>query len=68
MTVAMFCYINQVCSMHTMGCMTISIRHVAGNWVTFNGFALPENLPHGNNYGFLNMHARDVVYISIDSQ
>ena len=39
--------------MHIMGYMTISMRHVVGNWVTFNDFASPGNMPHGNNYGSL---------------
>ena len=30
-------------------------------------FASPGNMPHGNNYVPLNMHARDMVCISIDS-
>ena len=53
--------------MYTLGCMTISMGHVAGDWVTFNDFALPDNMPHGNDYGSLNMHARDMVCISFDS-
>ena len=65
---AIFWYINQVSSMHIMGCMTISMRHVAGNWVTFNDFALSGNMSHWNNYGSLNMHARNMVCISIYSQ
>ena len=43
--------------MYIKGHMTISMRHVAGNWVTFNDFAKLGSMPHGNNYGFLNMHA-----------
>ena len=39
--------------MHIMGCMTIDMRHVTGDWVTFNDFALPGNMPHGNNYDSL---------------
>ena len=54
--------------MHIMGCMTIFMRHVAGDWVKFNDFAPPGKMPHGNNYGSLDMHARDIVSISIDSQ
>ena len=30
-------------------------------------FASPGNMPHRNNYVLLNMHARDMVCISIDS-
>ena len=54
--------------MHIMGFMTISMRHVTGDWVTFNDFASPGNMPHGNNYGSLNMHVRDIVSILIDLQ
>ena len=54
--------------MHIMGCKTISMGHVASNWVIFNDFALSGSMPHGNNYGSLNIHARDMVCISIDSQ
>ena len=60
--------IKQVCSMHIMGFMTISMRHVTGDWVTFNDFASPGNMPHGNNYGSLNMHVRDIVCIPRDLQ
>ena len=48
--------------------MAISMRHVAGNWVPFKDFALSGSMPHGNNYGSLNMHVIDIVCISIDSQ
>ena len=68
MTVTICWDINKVFSMHIMGCMTISMKHVVGNWVTFNNFALPRNMPHGNIYGPLNMHARDMVCLSRDSQ
>ena len=54
--------------MHIEGDIVVSIKHVAGDWVAFNNFASPGNMPHGNNYGSLNMHARDMVYISRDSQ
>ena len=54
--------------MHIMGCMTIDMRHVTGDWVTFNDFALPGNMPHGNNYDSLNMNARYKVSISRDLQ
>ena len=54
--------------MHIMGCMTISMGHVASDWVTFNDFASTGNMHHGNNYGSLNMNARDMVCITIDSQ
>ena len=49
-----------------MGYMTISMRHVAGDWVTFNNFAMSGSMPHGNNYRSLNMHARDMVCLSMD--
>jgi len=39
--------------MHILGWMTISMKHVASNWVTFNDFASPDNMPHGNSYGSL---------------
>ena len=68
MTVTIFWDINQVCRMHIMECMTISIGHVPGEWVTFNDFALSGCMHHQNNYGSLNMHARDMVCISRDSQ
>ena len=48
--------------------MAISMRHVAGDWVPFKYFAMSGSMPHGNNYGSLNMHAIDIVCISIDSQ
>ena len=48
--------------------MDISIRHVAGNGVPFKDFPSSGSMPHGNNYGSLNMHAIDIVCISIDSQ
>ena len=54
--------------MHIMGFMTISMRHVIGDWVTFKVFASPSNMPHGNNYGSLNMHAKDMFCTSIDSE
>ena len=54
--------------MHIKGYTVISMRHVTGDWVTLNYFASPGNMPHGNNYGSLNMHAIDIVCISIDSQ
>ena len=54
--------------MYIMGYMTISMRHVARDWVTYNDFALSSSMPPGNNYGSLNMHARDMVGITIDSQ
>ena len=54
--------------MHIMGFKTISMRHAAGNWVTFKDFALSGSMPHGNNYVSLKMHTRDMVYISRDSQ
>ena len=54
--------------MNIIGYMTISMRHVTGDWVIFNDFALSGSMPHENNYGSLNMHARDMVSISIDSQ
>ena len=54
--------------MHIMGFMTISMRHVTGDWVTFNDFASPGNMPHGNNYGSLNMHTIDIVCILIELQ
>ena len=44
------------------------MRHMAGDWVTFNEFALSDSMPHENKYGSLNMHVRDMVSISIDSQ
>ena len=59
---------DQGFSMHIKGYMVISMRHVAGDWVTFNDFALSGSMPHGNNYGSLNMHVIDMVCISIDSQ
>ena len=49
-----------------MGCMNIFMRPVTGDWVTFNDFASPGNMPHGNNYGSINMYARDMVCISRD--
>ena len=61
-------YIKQVCSMHIMGCITISMRPVASDWVTFNDFTSPGIIPHGNIYGSFNMHARDFVCISIHSK
>ena len=57
-----------VYTMHIMGYMIISMRHVAGNWVTFNDFALSGSMPHGNHYGSLNMHARAMVCTSTDLQ
>ena len=54
--------------MHIKGYMALSIRNVAGDWVTSNDFASPGNMPHGNNYDYLNMQARNMVCISIDSQ
>ena len=60
--------INQVCSMHIKRYMAISMRHVSGNWVTFKDFALSGSMPHENNYGSLNIHALDMVGISIESQ
>ena len=53
--------------MHIMGYMTISMRHAAGDWVTFKDFALSGSMPRGNNYDSLNMHARGMICISIDS-
>ena len=32
--------------MHIMGYKTISMRHAAGNWVTFKDFALSGSMPH----------------------
>ena len=61
-----FLYINTVFNMHIMGCMTISMRHVTGDWVTFKALALSGNMPNGNNYDSLNNYARDMVCISID--
>ena len=54
--------------MHIMGFMTISMRHVTGDWVTFKVFASPSNMPHGNNYGSLNTYAKDIFCISRDLQ
>ena len=54
--------------MHIMECMTIDMRNVTGDWVTFNDFALPGYMPHGNNFESIIMHAIDMVFISIDSQ
>lgn len=48
--------------------MAISIRNVADNWVPFKDFPSSGSIPHGNNYGSLNMHAIDIVCISIDLQ
>ena len=54
--------------MHIMGRMTISMRQAAGNWVTLKDFAFSGSMRHVNNYGSLNMHARDMVCISRDLQ
>ena len=51
--------------MHIDGLVAVFMVYVAGNWVTFNDFALSGSMPHGNTYGSLNMYARDMVYISI---
>ena len=66
--VAIFWDVTQGCSMHIKGYMVISMRHVDINWVTFNNVALSGSMPHGNNYGSLNMYAIDIVCILIDSQ
>ena len=54
--------------MHIMEYMTISMRRAVGDWVTLKDSALSGSMPHGNNYGSFNMHAMDMVCISIDSQ
>ena len=43
--------------------MNIFMRPVTGDWVTFNNFAFSGSMPQGNNYGSLNMNARDMVCI-----
>ena len=48
--------------------MAISMRYVAVDWVPFKDFPSSGSMPHGNNYGSLNMHAINIVCISIDSQ
>ena len=58
MTMAIFWDINQVYSMHIMGYMAISTRHVACDWVTFKDFTLSGSMPHENNDGSLNMHVK----------
>jgi len=44
--------------------MVISMRYVAGNWVPFKYFSSSGSMPHGNNYGSLNTHAIDIVFIN----
>ena len=59
---------NQGFSMHIIGYMVILKRYVTGDWVIFYDFALSGSVLHGNNDGPLNMHARNIVCISSDSQ
>ena len=59
---------NQICSINIKGYMAISMRYVASKWVPFTYLSLSGRMHHGNNYGSLNMHAIDMVSISIDSQ
>ena len=53
--------------MHIMGYMAISMRYVAGDWGPLIDFALSGSMPHESNYYSHNMHAIDIVFISIDS-
>ena len=53
--------------MHIKGYIAISMRYVACNLVPFTDFASSGSMPHGNNYGSLNMHAIDIVSILMDS-
>ena len=54
--------------MHIVGYMVILKRYVTGDWVIFYDFALSGSVLHGNNDGPLNMHARNIVFISRDLQ
>ena len=54
--------------MHIVGLLAVFMVHVAGDWVPFIDFAPSGSMYHGNNYGPLNRHARDMVCILIVSK
>ena len=55
-------YISKYCHCH---CESIDMQTM---FIAFIAFVLSGSMPHGNNYGSLNMQAIDIVDISIESQ